>query len=166
MTDSALNALGVDLDNTYASGADLPYAQGEAVRTKNGAAILVKAGSAITQFDLCVYAPSSAAASASIEAFPASLTNVTGRLFAVSQVSIAKGDYGWIHIDSNKEGRVRCTVAETGTLLCLTGTGGVVDDAGTSGKQLQGIYILESVTSASAPRAVWRDIALDRDQLA
>lgn len=166
MTDSALGALGVDLANVFSASADLTFAQGEVVRTKNGAAILVKAGSAITPFDLCVYAPLSAAASASIEAFPASLTNVTGRLFAVSQVSIAKGDYGWIHIESNKEGRVRCTVAETGTLLCLTGTGGVVDDAGTSGKQLQGLWILESVTSASAPRAIWRDIQLDRDQLA
>src|SRR5690348_4724506 len=166
MADSALNQLGVDLTNVYASGSDLPYPQGECVRTKNGAAILVKAGSAITPFDLCVYAPPTAGASASVEAFPASLTNVTGKLFAVTQVSIAKGDYGWIHTECNKEGRVRSTVAETGVIPCLTGTGGVIDDAGTSGKQLQGLWILESVTSASAPRAIWRDIALDRDQLA
>jgi hypothetical protein len=166
MTDSALGLLGVDLDGVYASGETLPYAQGEAVRTKNGTAILVRAASAIAPYNLVVYAPSSAAASASIDAFPASLTNVTGKLFAVSQVSIAKGDYGWVHTEMNKEGRITCNVAETGVQLYLVGTGGHVDDAATSGKALQNLWILESVASGSAPRAIWRDIALDRNQLA
>lgn len=166
MTDSALGVLGVDLDNTYSSADQLPFAQGEPVDTKNGRAILVQAQSAITAFDLVVYAPSSAAASASIDAFPASLTNVSGRLFAVAQTAIGKSAYGWVHIQSHKEGRVRATTMETGVVPCLTATGGVIDDAGTSGKQLAGIWILESVTSASAPRAIWSDIKLDRDQLA
>lgn len=165
MTDSAY-VPGVDLDQTYVSVEDLPFAQGEAVHTKNGVAILVQAQSAITAFDLCVFAPSSAAASASIDAFPASVANVSGRLFAVAQTAIAKSSYGWLHVDANKEGRVRCAAAETGVPLFLTATGGVVDDAVTSGKALTGIWILESVTSASAPRAIWRDIKIDKDQLA
>lgn len=165
MADSAY-VLGVDLSNTYLSASALPFAQGERVHTKNGAAIIVQAQSAITKYDLVAYAPSSAAASVSIDAFPASLTNVSGRLFAVAQTAIAKSAYGWVHVEANKEGRIRCAVAETGTPLCLTGTGGVVDDALTSGKNLAGVWILESVTSASAPRAIWRDIKLDREQLA
>lgn len=165
MSDSAY-VLGVDLTNTFLSASALPFAQGEAVKTKNGQAILVQAQSAITKYDLVVYAPSSAAASASVDAFPASLTNVSGRLFAVAQVAIAKSAYGWVHTEANKEGRIRAAAMETGVVPCLTGTGGVIDDAGTSGKQLAGVWVLESVTSASAPRAIWRDIKLDRDQLA
>ena len=166
MSDSALGLLGVDLDNVYASAEDLPHAQGIPVDTAYGQAVLVKAGSAIAQYNLVVYAPSSAAASASIEAFPASLTNVSGRLFAVAQTSIAKGSYGWVHTEMNKSGRITCNVAETGVPLYLVGTGGHVDDAATSGKALQNLWILESVGSGSAPRAIWRDIALDRNQLA
>ena len=165
MTDTA-NFLGVDLDATYTTATDLPHAQGTRVATQNGVVVLVQAQSAITQYDLCVYAPSSAAASASIDAFPASVTNVSGRLFAVAQTSIAKSSYGWLHIECHREGRVRATTMETGVIPCLTATGGVIDDAGTSGKQLANIAILESVTSASAPRAVWRGITLDRNQLA
>ena len=71
-----------------------------------------------------------------------------------------------MHIESNKEGRIRCAAAETGVPLHLTTTGGQVDDAVTSGRALAGLWILESVTSASAPRAIWRDIKLDRQQLA
>lgn len=166
MTDSALNQLGVDLDNTYTSAGELPYAQGEPVATKNGKAILGRATSGIAQYSLVVYAPSSAAASASVDIKLASATNVSGALLAVAQTSIASAQYGWVHIECHKEGRVRCAVAETGVPLFLTTTGGQVDDAVTSGKALQGLWILESVGSASAPRAIWRDIALDRQQLA
>lgn len=165
MTDSAYT-LGVDLDQTYSSAGELPFAQGEPVRTKNGVAVLVQAQSAISQYNLVVYAPSSAGASASIDAFPASLTNVSGRLFAVAQTSIAKSAYGWVHTECHKEGRITGGVLETGVSLYLTATGGQVDDAVTSGKALQNLWVLESVTSASAPRAIWRDIALDRQQLA
>lgn len=166
MTDSALNQLGVDLDNTYSSAGELPYAQGEAVATKNGRVILGRAVSGIATYSLVVYAPSSAGASASVDIQLASATNVSGALLAVAQTSIASGYYGWVHIDSNKEGRIRCAAAETGVPLYLTTTGGQVDDAVTSGKALQGLWILESVTSASAPRAIWRDIQIDKDQLA
>lgn len=166
MTDTATGQLGVDLDFMYLSADALPHAQGTIVDTANGRVVLVQAQSTIPQYALCVYAPSSAAASASIDAYPASLTNVSGRLFAVAQTSIAKSAYGWLHIECHKEGRVNATTMEMGIVPCLTGTGGVIDDAGTSGKQLANLWILESVTSASAPRAVWRGISLDRDQLA
>jgi hypothetical protein len=167
MTDHALGLLGVDLDAVYTSVGELPHAQGIPVNTANGRVVLVKAGSAITQFALCVYAPSSAGASVSVDAFMASLTNVTSRLFAVAQTSIAMSSYGWLHIDCHKEGRVLCNTAETGVPLFLLGSAGQVDDAVVSGKALEGLIILESVaTSVSAPRAIWRDIKLDKDQLA
>ena len=167
MTDSALGALGVDLDTVYASGEALPYPQGEPVRTKNGAAVLVRAGSAISQYALVVYAPASAAGSASVDAFMASLTNVTGKLFAVSQVSIAKGDYGWVHTECEKEGRVLSNPAETGVPLFLLGSAGQVDDAVVSGKALTNLFILASVAaSVSAPPAIWRNITLDRSTIA
>lgn len=166
MTDSALNQLGVDLDNTYTSAGELPFAQGEPIATKNGRAILGRAVSGIATYSLVVYAPSSAAASASVDIQLASATNVSGALLAVAQTSIASGNYGWVHIEAHKEGRIRCGAAEVGVPLYLTTTGGQVDDAVTSGKALQGLWILESVTSASAPRAIWRDIQIDKDQLA
>ncbi len=166
MTDTATGQLGVDLDNVYTSADQLPHAQGTIVDTTNGRVILVQAQSAIPQYALCVYAPASPGASASVDAYPASLTNVSGRLFAVAQTSIAKSSYGWLHIECHKEGRVTAGVMETGVIPYLTGTGGVIDDAVTSGKALANLWILESVTSASAPRAIWRGITLDRDQLA
>jgi hypothetical protein len=166
MSDTAVGQLGVSLVNTYTSADQLPHAQGTIVDTANGRAILVQAQSAISQYNLCVYAPSSAAASASIDAYPASLTNVSGKLFAVCLTSIAKSSYGWLHIECHKEGRITATTMEMGVVPCLTATGGVIDDAGTSGKQLANLWIQESVTSASAPRAIWRGITLDRDQLA
>lgn len=166
MTDSALGLLGVDLDNVYTSAGELPYPQGEPVRTKNGAAVLVKAGSAIAQYNLVAYSPSSAAASASVVAFPASLNNVSGKLFAVAQTSIASGSYGWVHTECEKEGRINAGVAETNVPLYLNNTAGLVDDAAVSGKALQNLWILASVASASSPPAIWRNIALDRQQLA
>ena len=166
MTDSAVGVLGVDLDNTYSSAGALPFAQGEPVATKNGRAILGRAVSGIAQYSLVAYAPSSAGASASVDVFLASAANVSGTLLAVAQTSVNSAEYGWFHIESHKEGRIRCGVAETGVPLFLTTTGGQIDDALVSGKALAGLWILESVTSASAPRAIWRDIKLDRGQLA
>ena len=171
MTDSALNLLGVDLDQTYSASAagnvDLPYAQGEPVSTKNGKAILVKAVSGTPQYSLVMYGPSSAAASASTICVLASLTNATsGRLYAVAQTSIASAEYGWVHTECTKEGRILCTTAEMGVPLFLTGTGGQVDDAVTSGKALANLFIQASVTSASAPPAIWSNITLDRSTIA
>ena len=172
MTDSALGLLGVDLDQTYSASAagngDLPYAQGEAVRTKNGEAVLVKAGIAIPQYSLVRYAPSSANASASTICVLASLTNATaGGLYAVAQTSIAVSEYGWVHSECQKEGRVLCNTAETGVPLFLVASGGQVDDAVTSGKALTNLFILASVaTSVSAPPAVWRNITLDKSTIA
>jgi len=166
MSDTATGQLGVNVGATYLSADNLPHAQGTVIHTVNGRVVLVQAQSAITQYNLCVYAPSSAGASASIDAYPASLTNVSGRLFAVAQTSIAKSAYGWLHIECRKEGRITATAMETGVIPCLTATGGVIDDAGTSGKQLTNLWVQESVTSASAPRAVWGEIALEPNQLA
>lgn len=166
MTDSAVGVLGVNLTTTYASAGDLPFPQGEVVRTKNGAAFIGRAVSGIASFSLVVYTPASAQASASVDLFLASVTNVSGKLIGVAMTSIASAEYGWVHTECNKEGKVRCAVAETGVPLFLTTTGGQVDDAVTSGKALAGLHILASVASASTPPAIWRNITLDREQLA
>lgn len=171
MTDSAY-VLGVDLDQTYSASAagngELPFAQGEEVITKNGKAILAKANLAIPQYSLVMYGPSSAAASASTICVLASLTNATaGRLYAVAQTSIAASEYGWVHTECNKEGRILCNTADTGVPLFLVASGGQVDDAVTSGKALTGLFILASVaTSVSAPPAIWGQITLDRSTIA
>lgn len=166
MTDSALGSLGVDLDNTYTSAGELPFAQGEPVRTKNGVAFLGRAVSGIAAGSLVVYQPASAQASASVDLFLASVANVSGKLLGVAMTSIASAQYGWVHTECQKEGKVRCAVAETGVPLFLTTTGGLVDDAVTSGKALTGLHILASVASASTPPAIWRDITLDRSTIA
>ena len=166
MTDSALGQLGVDLDATYTSAGELPYPQGEVVRTKNGAAFIGRAVSGVAAYSLVFYTPASAQASASVDLFLASVANVSGKLAGVAMTSIASAQYGWVHTECNKEGKVRCAAAETGVPLFLTTTGGQVDDAVTSGKALIGLHILASVTSASTPPAIWRNIALDRSTIA
>ena len=166
MTDSALGSLGVDLTNTYTSAGELPFAQGEPVRTKNGVAFLGRAVSGIAAFSLVCYTPASAQASASVDFFLASVANVSGKLMGVAMTSISSAQYGWVHTECNKEGKVRCAVSETGVPLFLTTTGGLVDDAVTSGKALTGLHILASVGSASTPPAIWRDITLDRSTIA
>jgi hypothetical protein len=166
LKDTAVGQLGVNFNTMYLSADNLPHAQGTIVDTQNGKVILVQAQSAIPQYALCVYGPSSAAAAQSVDAYPASLTNVSARLFAVAQTSIAKSAYGWLHIDCHTGGRVNSAVAEMGVIPYLTATGGTIDDAATSGKALANLWIQESATSASAPRAIWRGITLDRDQLA
>lgn len=164
--DTAVGQLGCNVATVYTTTDGLPHAQGTVVETQKGKAILVQAQSAIPQFALCVYAPSSAGASQSVDAYPASLTNVSTRLFAVAQTSIAKSSYGWLHIDCHIGGRINAAAMETGVIPFLTATGGTIDDAATSGKALANLWVQESVTSASAPRAIWRGITLDRDQLA
>lgn len=166
MTDSAVGILGVDLDNTYTSAGELPFPQGEEVVTKNGRALIARAVSGIAAYSLVVYQPSSAQASASVDCFLASVANVSGKLIGVAMTSISSAQYGWIHTECNKEGKVRCGAAETGVPLYLTATGGQVDDAATSGKALTGIHILASVGSASTPPAIWSNVTLDRQQLA
>ncbi len=166
MTDSALGQLGVALTTTYTSAGELPYPQGEVVRTKNGAAFIGRAVSGIAAYSLVVYTPSSAQASASVDVFLASVANISGKLVGVAMTSISSAQYGWIHTECQKEGKVRCNPAETGVPLFLTTTGGLVDDAVTSGKALIGLHILASVASASTPPAIWRNIALDRSTIA
>jgi hypothetical protein len=166
LKDTAVGQLGVNFNTVYTSADALPHAQGTIVDTAVGKVILVQAQSAIPTYALCVYGPSSAAAAQSVDAYPASLTNVSGRLFAVAQTSIGKSAYGWLHIDCAIGGRVNCAAMEMGIIPYLTATGGTIDDAATSGKALANLWIQESATSASAPRAIWRNITLDRDQLA
>jgi hypothetical protein len=165
MTDSAY-VLGVAITQTYVSAGDLPFAQGEEVRSKNGAVILGRAVSGIATGSLVCYTPSSSTASASVDLFLASVANATGKLFAVALTSINSAEYGWVHTECNKEGKVRSGVAETGVPLFLTTTGGLVDDAVTSGKALTGLFILASVASASTPAAIWSNISLDRSTIA
>lgn len=166
MADSALGSLGVDLTNTYTSAGELPFAQGEIVRTKNGEAFLGRAVSGIAAYSLVVFQPASAQASASVDIFLASVANVSGKLIGVAMTSISSAQYGWVHTECTKEGKIRCGIAETGVPLFLTTTGGLVDDAVTSGKALTGLAILASAASASTPPAIWRNITLDRSTIA
>ena len=166
MTDSAVGVLGVKVDTTYVSAGDLPMGQGEVVITRNGAAFIGRAVSGVAAGSLVVFAPASGAASASVDLFLASVANVSGKLIGVAMTSIASAEYGWVHTECTKEGKVRCNPAETGVPLFLTATGGLVDDAVTSGKALTGLFILTSVTSASTPPAIWRNITLDRSTIA
>jgi len=166
MTDSAFSLLGVDVTATYTSAGELPHPQGECVRTKNGTAFIGRAVSGIAAGSLVLYAPASAQASASIDLFLASVANVSAGLLAVAMTSISSAQYGWVHTECNKEGKIRCAVAETGVPLFLTATGGLVDDAVTSGKALTGLRILASVASASTPPAIWNNITLDRSTIA
>lgn len=165
MTDSAY-VLGVNLTQTYSSAGDLPFSQGEEVLTKNGRALLARAVSGTPTGSLVVYTPASSQASASVDIFLASVANISGKLVAVAMTSIASAEYGWVHTECNKEGKVNCGPAETGVPLFLTTTGGRVDDAVTSGKALTGLHILASVASASTPPAIWSNITLDRSTIA
>ena len=161
MVDSALNQLGVDLDRVDTSA---QYDQGTEVNTRNGKAVYVRAASAIAQFDFVVYAPASAAASTSVDAFPASTGNVGGKSFAVAQTSIASGSFGWVHTALHKEGRVKTAAAcQPNVQLYTTGTGGVLDDATVSAGVIVGIEVLTSAASASAPPCKASNIALVRN---
>lgn len=166
MTDSALGQLGVRVDTTYVSVGELPYAQGECVRTRNGTAFIGRAVSGIAAGSLVVYAPSSSQASASVDLFLASVANVTAGLMGVAITSIASAEYGWVHTECNKEGKIRCNPAQTNVHLFLTTTGGLVDDAVVSALALTGLRILASVASASTPPAIWNNITLDKGTIA
>lgn len=150
MTDTALGCLGVDLDQTYTSAGELPIEQGTEVVTRNGKAILVRAASGIAANNMVVYGPSSAQASASTDAFPASTTNLGGRALGIAQTSIASGSYGWIHTEGVREMKV---LASAGTLpnvpLYTTGTAGVVDDATVTAGYLQGLYLLQTASTGA-----------------
>src|SRR5512146_563337 len=114
--DTAVGQLGMNFNTVYSSADALPHAQGTVVDTQLGKVVLVQAQSAIPQYALCVYGPSSAGATQSVDAYPASLTNVSSRLFAVAQTSIAKSAYGWLHIDCHVGGRVNSGVIEMGVI--------------------------------------------------
>jgi hypothetical protein len=161
-----MGALGVKLDATFTSAGELPHQQGDVIRTRNGKAFLGRAVSGIATGSLVVYTPASSQASASVDVFLASVANISGKLIGVALTSINSAEYGWIHTECVKEGKVRCAVAEMGVPLFLTTTGGLVDDAVTSGKALTGLFILASVGSASTPPAIWSNIALDRSTIA
>lgn len=169
MTDSALGQLGVDLDQVYTSAGEARtrgYDQGAEVATRNGKAVLVRAASGISQYDAVVYGPASAAASASVDAFPASTTNLGGRSLGVALTSIASGSYGWVHTEIEKEGRVNVnTAAEPNVPLYTTGTGGVLDDATVTAGQVLGIFVLTSAASASAPPCIVKNPVAKIDEI-
>lgn len=163
MADSALNQLGVDLDRVDTSA---QFDQGTEVNTRYGKAVYVKAMSAISQYDAVVYGPSSAAASASIDAFPASTGNLGGRSLGVAQTSIAVSSFGWIHTEIEKSGRVNVnTGCEPNVPLYTTGTGGVLDDATVSAGQVMGIFVLTSAASASAPACIVKNPVAKIDEV-
>lgn len=158
MSDSALGQLGVDLD---ANDVSALYGQGTEVDTQFGRALYAKALANTPAYSLCVLAPSSAAASASVEALLVSTGNVNSApgCLAINQADVSADQFGWFYTEMNKSGRVKTLVGcEPLVPLYTTGTAGAVDDTVVSAGRIEGLRILTSATSASAPPAVFHNM--------
>jgi len=164
--DSALHVLGVDLE---ANDATAQQDEGLAVDTRNGRAIYAKAVLAAPLGSLCLIAPSSAGATFSTDATLVSTANVNSApgVFAINQVSVAAGQFGWFYTEARAGGRVRAaTGCEALVPLYVTATGGVVDDATVSTGRIQGLRVLTSATSASAAVATFGNLVNARTYVA
>lgn len=161
--------IGIDLTATYASASaastiQLPVTPGTVVNTSNaGRAIFVRAESTIAQYDAVAIGSFGDSATAATgtpipRAVPlttagAAAAGVTGiaPIVGVAQVAIASANYGWVFTHGTAL-RVNALVAcQPKVQLFTTGTAGSVDDAVVSAGQIQGMTIITSATSASAP---------------
>jgi hypothetical protein len=161
--------IGVDLEAIYASASaassiQLPHTPGTTVATNNnGEAIFVRAESTIAQYD-CVaigfFGDSATAASGTPipRAVPATtagvaaagVTGVAPRI-GVAQVAITSAYYGWVFVKGTAL-RVNALVAcQPKVQIFVTSTAGSVDDTVVSAGLIQGMTIITSATSASAP---------------
>lgn len=161
--------LGVDLTAIYASASaasttQLPFAPGTVVKTNNnGEAIFVRAQSTISQYD-CVaigsFGDSSTAATGTpipravpITSAGIAAAGVTGYapFVGIAQVAITSAYYGWV-FTSGVALRVNAdTGANPKVQIFATGGAGIVDDSVTSASLIQGLTLMTSATSASAP---------------
>ena len=157
--DSALHVLGVDLE---ANDASALHEVGLVVDTKNGRAVYAKAGTgAFAVGALSLVAPSSATATQSVVATLVSTGNVNSApgFFAFNQASIAAAQYGWFYTEGRQGVRVKTLIAaQPWVPLYTTATGGVLDDAIVSAGRIEGVRVLTSATSASAPAATFANI--------
>ncbi len=165
--------IGVDLTAIYASASansaiQLPFAPGTTVATSNnGEAIFVRAESTIAQYD-CVaigyFGDSATAASGTPipRAVPITPTHVaaagptgyTPRV-GIAQVAITSAYYGWVFTKGTAL-RVNALIAcQPKVQLFVNGaTPGAVDDSVNSAGLIQGLTIITSATSASAPYCI------------
>lgn len=156
--DTAIGVLGVDLD---ANDVSALHDQGLAVATRDGAAIYAKAAANSPAFSLCKIIPSSAAASGSVEAVLVSTGNIHSAqgILAINQADVSATQYGWFYTEGRRSVRVRVLIAcEPFVPLYTTGTGGVVDDAVVSAGRVEGLQVLASAASASAPQAIFSNM--------
>lgn len=156
--DTAIGVLGVDLD---ANDVSALQDQGIRVNTLHGVAVYAKAVANTPMGSLCVVAPSSAAASASAIATLVSTGNVNSApgYLAINQADVSADQYGWFYTEGRQSSRVRVLIAAQPFVpLYTTGTGGVVDDAVVSTGRIEGLQILASAASASAPQAVFANL--------
>ncbi len=164
--------IGVKLGEIYASASaasptPLPFAPGLTVATSNnGEAIFVRAESTIAQYD-CVaigYFGDSATAATGTpipRAVPittagvaaAGVTGYTPKI-GVAQVAITSAYYGWVFTKGTAL-RVNCLIGcNPKVQLFTTSTAGSLDDTVVSAGLVQGLTIITSATSASAPFCV------------
>lgn len=156
--DTAIGVMGVDLDANDVSAA---HDQGLEVRTRDGAAIYAKAAANSPAYSLCKVVPSSAAASASVEAVLVSTGNLYSAegILAINQADVSASQYGWFYTAGRRSVRVRVLIAcEPFVPLYTTGTAGVVDDAVVSAGRIEGLQVLTSAASASSPQAIFSNM--------
>lgn len=159
MADTAINQLGVDLDETYASAGALPHAQGVEVATKDGKAVLALAASTVVTGSIVVLAPASASADSSCVALLLSAGNDRDGRLAIAQVSVASAAYGWFHTEKNRDGHVLASAGVgPATVRVYVNDTGIVDDA-TASSAIDGLYI-QSTASAAAEvvGATWANL--------
>lgn len=151
--------IGVKLTDTYASAGALPFAEGFVVRGNHASTwMLVKATSTIAQYDAVAIlstVSASATGEVSIGAVPITTTNMAAaNHVGFAQTAITSAQYGWVALSGNGL-RVNCLIAaQPAVPLFTTATAGSLDDATASVGYVQGVQILSSATSASAPAAI------------
>jgi len=157
-SDTAIGVLGVA---TTRADTTAQHDPGLEVKTLDGKAIYARAIAANPAGSLCVLAPSSATASVSVVATLVSTANVNSApgVLAINQVSVAASSWGWYYTEAIRRANVRvATGCEPLVPLYTTGTGGVVDDAVVSTGRIEGLRVMESAASASAPPAVFHNM--------
>lgn len=164
--------IGIDLTATFPSmsansTSPWPVAPGTTVQTSNnGEAVFVRAESTVAQYDLVAigYFGDSATASSGTpfpRAVPATTAGVAAAgvtgytpILAVAQTAITSGQWGWV-FTAGSGLRVNSLVGNQPKVQqFVTSTGGSIDDAVVSAGLIQGLTIITSATSASAPFCV------------
>lgn len=171
--------IGVDLTATYAStsaGSSTlwPAKPGDRVHTtNNGVFIFARAESTIAQYDCVAFGSfgDSAVANAA-EVCPRAVPITTAGVASagvtgfgqvgIAQTAIASANYGWIALNGYGLKVNTLIACQPNVALFTTSTGGSLDDTIVSAGLIEGLTIITSATSASAPRCIanWPHIAL------